>query len=185
MIYLCVAFKEEAKPLLQQWQFQRDKAAPCTLYYTDNIYLCITRMGHAKAQEALTALLTYRPPQTGDCFINFGICAAPDSFAIGEVLHCSHLFYNDRLLTLSSPATCHLRTVDTPCATPHATPVDMEAFFLFQTALAHFSRCFCIKVVSDHFQPEAVCIRTLKTLLHNGVTILKEIIHENCCCHRC
>jgi len=45
MIYICVAFKEEAKPLLSQWQFKQDKHAPCKLYVSDEIYLVITQMG--------------------------------------------------------------------------------------------------------------------------------------------
>ncbi len=184
MIYISVAFKEEAKPLLQQWQFQRDKRAPCTLYAARHIYLLITQMGPTNARHALETLLHYRPPKPGDCFINFGICAAPDSYALGTVLRCNHLTYHNQSLRLDAKTTCTLQMHDSPCniVQPHA--VDMESFILFQHALPHFSQCFCIKVVSDHFQPETVCKHTIAPLLQHGVATLKEIIHEYRHCDR-
>ncbi len=184
MIYISVAFKEEAKPLLQQWQFQRDKNAPCTIYAAKHIYLLITQMGQENAKRALEALLCYRPPQPQDCFINFGICAAPVSYAIGEVLRCNHLIYRRQSLRLDSKNTCILQTHDAPCDTEQPHAVDMESFALFQKALPRFARCYCIKVVSDHFQPQAASTRTMAALLHRGVSTLKEIVHENSHCHR-
>ncbi len=184
MIYICVAFKEEAKSLLQQWSFRRDKSAPCTLYINADIYLCITKMGPEHASRALEALLRYRPPQPQDCFINFGICAAPASYAIGTVLHCNHLMYRNRSLTLDAKNTLTLQTYDTPCRTKQPHAVDMEAFSLFEKALPLFAQCYCIKVVSDHFEPDTVSSDTIATLLHRGVATLKEIVYENRHRHR-
>jgi len=185
MIYICVAFKEEAKPILQQWSFRRDKRAPCALYVNEHIYLCVTQMGQERALRALEALLQYRPPQQGDCFVNFGICAAPKSYALGEVLQCNYLIYGEQSLRLDADtASITLQMHDVPCRSEQPHAVDMESFALFDKALPLFLRCYCIKIVSDHFEPESINKETIITLLHRGVATLKEIIDENCCCHR-
>ncbi len=179
MIYISVAFKEEAKPLLQQWQFKRDKSAPCKLYVTDGICVLITQMGQENASRSLEALLSYLPPNKNDIFINFGICAAPTNYEIGEVLECSHLYYENESIVLKSTYRCSLTTVDSPVSFSHSTAVDMEAFALFKTALRLFKKCHCIKVVSDHFKPLHVKKETIALLLDGGASIIKEIVHEN------
>jgi nucleoside phosphorylase len=184
MIYICVAFKEEAKPLLAQWQFKRDRAAPCKVYLSDEIYLLITQMGQSSATEALETLLSYLPPKKDDIFINFGICAAPKEYEIGTVLECSDIYYGHHHLHLHSPSTCHLTTVDTPASSEEKTAVDMEAFGLFKIALHVFNRCYCIKVVSDHFKPLYVKEQNIATLLTGGGAKIKEIVNENSHCHR-
>ncbi|MEA2111219.1 MAG: hypothetical protein U9P71_04125 [Campylobacterota bacterium] len=179
MTYIFVAFKEEAKPLLQLWQFKRDKNAPCKLYVSDDIYLVITQMGQENASNALVALLEYLPPKENDCFINFGICAAPKNHAIGDVLECSHIYYKKESIELCSHPICKLMTVDTPASSKHNTAIDMEAFALFKTAIDKFKTCHCIKIVSDHFEPLHVNKKTVATLLNSGVATIKELVNEN------
>ncbi len=179
MIYISVAFKEEAKPLLQQWQFKQDKHAPCKLYVADGICALITQMGQENASRSLEALLSYLPPKKDDIFINFGICAAPTNYEIGEVLECSHIYYKNESIILKSTCRCPLTTVDAPASSNHSTAVDMEAFALFKTALHLFEKCHCIKVVSDHFEPLHVKKENIVTLLDEGINIIKEIVHEN------
>jgi nucleoside phosphorylase len=176
---------------LQQWQFKQDKNAPCRVYLAQEICLFITQISQERAAKNLLALLHYMPPQKDDVFINFGICAAPSHYAIGETLLCTKLFYNDQCLTLEQPSqfTCkteHLRTLDTATSSPYVSAIDMEAFALFTIALEHFSstKCYCIKVVSDHFEPSTVNPKTIASLLNSGVVLIKEIIDENRHCHR-
>ncbi len=194
MIYICVAFKEEAKPLLALWQFKRNKSAPCKLYVSDKIYLVITQMGQENASKAIRELLLYLPPKQNDVFINFGICAAPKNFAIGDVLECSSIAYKKETLKLHSkfiPSRgtyeCKLTTLDAPTSSEYDTAVDMEAFALFKitttssSLTAHvFQKNYCIKVVSDHFEPLHVDRKNLTHLLSDGVAKIKEIVDENC-----
>ena len=184
MTYISVAFKEEAKVLLRQWRFKQDKTAPCKLYVARDVCLLVTQMGQSNALKSLEALLSYLPPKNSDVFINFGICAAPAAYSVGEVLECSHIYHDNASIVLKSTCNTPLTTVDAPASRHHNTAVDMEAFVLFQTARHRFKTCHCIKVVSDHFKPLHVRKETIAPLLAGGVTRIKEIVHENRCCHR-
>ena len=163
MRYIICAFKGEAHPLINHFNLTRTTGFAYPLYQNENTLLIITHMGYENALMATSALLGYRPPEPDDLLINVGICAAPKSFEIGELIVIHKISYNAHDLYpmfLVKHPFMHsaLISVDTVQSTMQSLPVDMEAHAIFK-ASARFmpsDQMLFIKIVSDHFDPKSV-----------------------------
>lgn len=183
MIYFITALYDEAKPILQQWSFKRDRSLHYRLYRNNTMYLLVTQMGMDNAAKAAKALMQHIPPKNGDILINVGLCAAPEMHPLGSALYAHSIYYKDKKIKLpekfnfSLPAIA-LRTVDTPSSTPQECAVDMEAYAIYQAAqpFFHSSKMIFFKIVFDHFEPEFIDKKRAIDLIKQNMPKLEMLI---------
>ena len=163
MKYLIVALGAEARPFLDSAPFIKRNVLPFALYEADDMLLCISGIGYENAMMATAALLGYRAPSPNDILLNYGICAAPMQYDIGELLlihelTCNHVHLYPDMLIKHPFHEASLLSVDAPCAIPQDIPVDMEGFAIFKTAsrFMQLHQMLFVKIVSDHFDPQRV-----------------------------
>jgi len=192
MIYFITALYNEAKPLLEQWSFKRDKSLPYRLYYNDRMYLLVTQIGMENATEAVQSMIRHIPPKEYDILINVGLCAAPEIHPLGSALYVHSIYYKDKTIKLpgkynATLPSVSLRTVDLPVSIPQDYAVDMEAYAIYKVAhpFFHTGNIIFFKIVSDHFKPELVdkkraidLIRQNMPKLELIMTALQEEKHE-------
>lgn len=183
MIYIITALDAEAKPLCDYYRLKRDTALPYTLYRNEQMVLLVSGMGKTNALMAVSALLGWRVPGSGDIMINIGICGAPSDYRIGEALLIHQIrdgerrYYPDILYThplRESSLVC----VDEPQAMPYEHPVDMESSAIFQSASRFFRlhQMAFMKIVSDHFTPENVIKEGAMELIRSHADTLDGVI---------
>ncbi|MFZ5374250.1 MAG: phosphorylase, partial [Campylobacterota bacterium] len=131
MIYLIAALDAEARPLIEHYRLRRDRSLPYAVYRGEEAILLITQPGKANAMMATSALLGWQSPSDKDILINIGVCGAPESHPIGQVLLVHQIIDSERryypdILYPHTFAETPLRCVDLPVAAPGDFPVDME-----------------------------------------------------------
>lgn len=180
MIYIATATLSEAKPFVEYFSLKQQKSLPFSLFKNSDITLIVTGIGYLNAPVAVAALFGQCGPKEDDLFVNIGICAATDDYAIGELLlahklsllpilknrafdcYCDLLFEHDvREVTLTTALAVHDEEPDAVEA------LDMEGYFLFQAAKRFFSmeRMLFLKVVSDHFASKEVTPKKVEALI--------------------
>lgn len=185
MIYLITALDAEAKPLCDYYRLKRDTSLPYTLYRNDNFLLLVSGIGKANTMMALSALLGWRIPETGDILVNIGICGAPSDYTIGEALLIHQIFegarrYYPDILYPHTFREASLVCIDSPQSIVHDYPIDMESSAVFQAASRFFKlhQMAFIKVVSDHFTPESVTKEGAIQLIGSHVNTFDELIYN-------
>ncbi|MDD5052033.1 MAG: hypothetical protein PHO27_04770 [Sulfuricurvum sp.] len=182
MIYLITALDAEARTLVEHYRLKRDTSLPYTLYRGDNIILLVCGMGKMQAAMSVSALLGWKIPNNDDILINIGICGAPPSYSIGEVLLVHKIidgnkhYYPDILYTHSLRETS-LLCVDSPQESILNYPVDMESGGIFLAASKFFKlhQMAFIKIVSDHCEPNNVTKEGVINLIHTHLPILAQL----------
>lgn len=183
MIYIITALDAEAKPLCDYYRLKRDLSLPFTLYRNEQMVLLVSGMGKTNALMAVSALLGWRVPGSGDIMINIGICGAPSAYTIGEGLLIHQIrdgerrYYPDILYT-HPLCESSLVSVDEPQAMPYEYPVDMESSAVFQAASRFFKlhQMAFMKIVSDHFTPEKVTKEGAMDLIRSHTDTLDGVI---------
>ncbi len=183
MIYLMTALMAEAKPLLEHWSFKRDKTFIGRFYRNDSMGLLVTGMGMENTSKTLETFTDHVSFGEDDTVINFGLCAAPETFELGAMVIADTLIHQDRSVTVSPLidhhfTTIHLETFNAPVASRLEHAADMEAFSIYdtlhnQTGLTHFLFC---KVVSDHFTPNEIELDHAVSLLRMNVKNLDALV---------
>lgn len=183
MIYLITALDAEARPLCEYYRLKRDTSLPYTLYRNEEIVLVVSGMGRTNALMAVSALLGWRVPEVTDILINIGICGAPSTYAIGEVLLIHQILDGDRryypdILYPHRLRETSMRCVDTPQALFTDYPVDMESGAIFQAAsrFLKLHQMAFLKIVSDHCTPELVTKEGVMELLRSHVNSVDTLI---------
>lgn len=183
MIYIVTALDAEARPLIETYSLTRNHILPYTLYTGDEAIVLVCGMGKANAMMATSALLGYRIPQKGDILLNIGICAAPESFSVGEMAVVHQIIDHDRrtypdILYPHSFRETPLLCVDAPQSTPLPYPADMESAGIFNAARAFFKlhRMAFVKIVSDHFEPHRVTRETAEELIRTNLENIRTVI---------
>lgn len=183
MIYLVVALRAEAKPLLEHWSFKRNRSVPQRLYEREGMALLVTQMGRGNAAAALEAVLARENPKAEDLLINFGLCAAPSSHPPGSAVSAGELRCKGRSVPLRVPdienvAQMVLETVDEPFRGRCDHAVDMEACGIYSCAQNYFKpgRIAFFKVVSDHFTPEGFDREEAVGHLGESIPLLEKLI---------
>ncbi len=183
MIYIITALDAEAKPLCDYYRLKRDLSLPFTLYRNEQMVLLVSGMGKTNALMAVSALLGWWVPGSGDIMINIGICGAPSAYTIGEGLLIHQIrdgerrYYPDILYT-HPLCESSLVSVDEPQAMPYEYPVDMESSAVFQAASRFFKlhQMAFMKIVSDHFTPEKVTKEGAMDLIRSHTDTLDGVI---------
>ena len=98
MLYITVALSAEARPLIDHFQLTRTYTLPYTTFENEEVKLIVTGIGIENAMMATSALLGQFPPSKTDILVNIGICAAPQSFEIGEVFLVHKISYKNNFL---------------------------------------------------------------------------------------
>lgn len=185
MIYLITALDAEAKPLCDHYRLKRDSSLPYTLYRNDEMVLLVSGIGKANTLMALSALLGWRIPKSGDILINIGICGAPPEYTIGEALLIHQIFEGERryypdILYPHTFRESSLACIDSPQSIVRDYPVDMESSAVFQAASRFFKlhQMAFIKIVSDHFTPESVTKEGAMDLVRSHANTLDELIRN-------
>ncbi len=183
MRYIICAFNGEARPFIDHFKLKRIHDLPYPLYQNENTLLIITQMGYENALMATNTLMGYRPPKGEDILINIGVCAAPKSYVIGELLiihkinYKTDSYYPDILFQHNFKES-DLLSVDTIQSSMHNLPVDMEAHAIFSSA-PHFMQThqmLFIKIVSDHFEPKNVKYKELTQSIRKRVPDIETLI---------
>jgi len=160
MTYIVCAFEAEARALIDSYRLIKHETRPFAVFGNDKIHLIISGMGQAKAKEAAQYLLSRQSIQKEDIFINIGICAAQQSYKVGELLIIKSI-HNEETSHLLSTPTSPIKEVScfsAGTAQEHSTQTDiaeMEALGLYETLKENFlpENMSFLKVVSDNFQP--------------------------------
>ncbi len=169
MTYIITATPTEAQAIKEHFKLTKVSHTPYRTFKNDSMYVVVSGMGEANVRKCVRYLLAHEAITHITPVYNFGIAAAPDTYAIGESVLIQEVRYNTLSLTLDTQGSV-LQTYDTPQSSLKDTLVDMEAFFIAEE-LRHYNLKI-IKVVSDHFKPETITKEFVKQLLRNA---LREI----------
>lgn len=182
MIYFVTALDAEARPLIDHYRLKRDTTLPYTLYRDEEILLLVTGIGKTNALMAVSAVLGYSLPCTGDILLNIGICGAPKEYEVGEALMVHKIIDNDRsyypdMLYTHALRETSLQCVDKPQESAHELPVDMESAAVFQAAsrFLKLHQMGFLKIVSDHFEPEYVTKEGVQELVRSHLPTIDEL----------
>ncbi len=178
MHYIVTALKPEAQAFVDHYKLKKSKLNNFTIFSNNNITLIISGIGVEKARLATQTLINNFDITDEDIYFNVGICAAAHNYAIGELIECGGVIYEELEYIFNS---------DKPliyCAKDEANSaiyplVDMESYG-FYDAVVHnpaIKKFHIIKVVSDHFEPEKVAKEETKSLLFNVIDAINEIIN--------
>jgi len=161
MTYILCAFEAEARALIDFYKLSKQKSGSYSFFKDDEHLIFISGMGQKSASEAIQALMLNFPTHANDSFINLGICAAQNSFEIGQLVQIKKLCNEDE--------SHHLPIIDSGIQTvscfsakvPLDRPVnediaEMEALGLYQSIHNYFKaeHISFLKVVSDNFNPQ-------------------------------
>ncbi len=183
MIYIILALSSEAKPLIHHYKLKAVEENSLSLFGNKEILLCITQIGFENALMQMQKLCEYRKPKDDDILLNIGLCGAPSQYKIGSLLIIDELRYKSQRHKLSllidhSFKTSPLTTVTKAQKNFFETPVDMEAFAVFQSASRYMptENLYFIKIVSDHFEPETLNKNLAYGLINKQIKNLSILI---------
>ena len=156
LIYIIVAFKMEAKPLIDYFKLQKQEDKNFLIYQNDKIKLIVSGVGKINSAIATTYILQN---STKDSIVfNIGLCAGQkvgNIYLINEVVDYNtnikkklHIDFEHNFKTMT------LTTFDVPVSSWHKTLVDMEGigFYLSASKFINTNKIFIIKIVSDNFK---------------------------------
>jgi len=179
MIYIITALKPEAQAFVDFYKLKKSKLENYSLFSNANIKLIISGLGVTNARNATQTLINYFDITDEDIYLNVGICAAEQTFEIGELLEIGNIVYQE-LDYIFKTDKQELLCLDTPAKTACAKVVDMESYG-FYDAVIHspaIKNFYIFKVVSDHFEPHLVTKETTKLLLFNAINEINTIIQN-------
>ena len=177
MLYIVTALKPEAQAFVDKYKLKKNKLQNYTLFQNENIRLIISGIGVNNARLATQTLINTYDITDDDIYLNVGICAAPSSYAIGELLLIGSVTYRNTSYTFDTDK--HTLTCkDEEAATEHQTLVDMESFGFYDAAIHNpaIKKFHIIKVVSDHFKPNTVTKEHTKSLLFNVIDAITSLL---------
>jgi len=188
MIHLLFALKVEALALINLYQLKKIKHLPFTLYKNEYISILITQLGLEMAEKNTLAYLQYTEINPSDTLINIGICAAPNKYAIEEIILVDKLSYKDVQINLTpikhkEYKTAALISFMQEQEQTQETCADMEAFAIISSALKYFNKeqLYIIKIVSDHYEPQSITKESVQDMMYKNRNKFQQIIEESSC----
>lgn len=185
MTYFITALDAEARPLIEHYRLKRITPLPYTLYQGEDTVLLVTGMGKINALMALSAFLGWKIPTDEDILMNIGVCGAPISYKIGEVLLIHQIIDQDRcyypdILYPHLMKETSLICVDAPQSHTSEFPVDMESASIFKAASRFFKlhQMAFIKIVSDHFTPQSVTKEEVIKQITANLSTIENLRHH-------
>ncbi|MDY0234049.1 MAG: hypothetical protein RBS11_08430 [Sulfurimonas sp.] len=154
MIYVLCALKCEAQAFVDRYKLDKSKK-------NETIAIIVSGVGKQNMQDAASRVVLEM--QNDDTILNVGICAADESFKIGELVDASE-----------HKLTC----VDSEVSQSGIyTLVDMESDgFLKATKGVINSHIF--KIVSDHFEPKSITKEFAKSLVFNAIDDINRLLKQ-------
>lgn len=168
VIYVTVALFAEARPIIDRFRLKKATLQPAGKFQTfagDGMALIVSGTGALAAAVATAALLSARPPEEDDVFLNIGLCGAVDpGLRIGQavlahkIVHreTGRAYYPDVLVRhpFREAAVETVPRVVRRVSARTADAVDMEAAGCFEAALAFLPphRLAFVKIVSDRVE---------------------------------
>lgn len=181
MIYILCAFESEARALIDKYKLQKKHTGPYKYFDDENHLILISGMGQDNAAQAVTHLLLNFSHSQEDIFINLGICAAQNTFEIGELVQVKKLQNSQESHYLSTPlskitsVSCFSsnKTLDRPVNEDIA---EMEAMNIYKTVSQYFhaDKISFLKVVSDHFNPIKPSKQLVISLINNRLAEIEN-----------
>lgn len=182
MQYVTVAFRAEARPLIESWRLTLDSSVKEYSVYRSrkpDRTLIITGMGKDSAAQATRFILSKAIPQ--DTLLNIGLagCRHTDTiigtvFSVKIVIDAEH----QRCYTIGKISTkkdspeavleTHIHPVESPeRMSPEADLVDMEASGCIEAAKEKLplSSIYCLKIVSDHLNTNQFHTQNIPALM--------------------
>ena len=185
VLYIICAFEAEARALIDNYKLTKKQIKPFSLFENSEIHLIICGMGPDNAKTASQYLLASYPPNKEDSLVNLGVCAAQDSYKIGELLQVKSLqnqTSNYALETIASTiktVSCYSSEMllDTPSNTDIA---EMEALSIYENISTYFQpkNISFLKVVSDNFKPFKPNKQFIIDLIRSNIEPIKEHINQ-------
>jgi purine-nucleoside phosphorylase len=167
MIYIVVALKGEAQAFVDKHKLSKKSVHGFTLFGNKHMTLIISGMGVQNARVATQTLINLYDITDEDIYLNVGICAANEKYAIGELLAINAIGYQENFYKCSHEQGKNITCVDEPLMHDAHEIADMESFG-FYDAVIHspaIKKFFIFKIVSDHFEPQKVTKDGAKMLL--------------------
>ena len=173
MILIVAALKAELLPLIQYFRIeQKEIVAQGTLYHSEKLHLLRTGVGMQNAREVFSEYLKKYDP---DKIINLGTAGTLNQkFSVGMIVEAGciqneqsekiypmrmqleeQLFENVYLLTVKD-AVLNQQRKERLFIQFNSDIVDMEAFVLASVALQHRINFYCIKIISDQADENAI-----------------------------
>ena len=173
MILIVAALKAELLPLIQYFRIeQKEIVAQGTLYHSEKLHLLRTGVGMQNAREVFSEYLKKYDP---DKIINLGTAGTLNQkFSVGMIVEAGciqneqsekiypmrmqleeQLFENVYLLTVKD-AVLNQQRKEILFIQFNSDIVDMEAFVLASVALQHRINFYCIKIISDQADENAI-----------------------------
>ena len=183
MLYLVVSHSAEARPIIDSYRLKRVYTLPYTMFENDDVRLVISGMGIENAMMATSALLGHLPPKKSDILVNVGVCAAPQSLAVGEAFLAHKISYKGHscfpdILFEHPLDESDIISVDAPAHDPLTAPTDMECYGVYKAASRFLSshQMLFFKIVSDHFEPQNVTKELAAELVSGNIEKLRNVI---------
>jgi len=179
MIYIITALKPEAQAFVDKYKLKKNKLQNYTLFENENIKLIIGGIGVKNARFATQTLINNFDITDDDIYLNVGICAAPKSYSIGELIEAGSVTYRGISCTFNKDKQILICT-DKEIEIEQNNIVDMESYG-FYDAVVHnpaIKKFHILKVVSDHFEPKKVTKEGSKSLLFNVIDDINSIIFQ-------
>ena len=179
MLYIVTALKPEAQAFVDKYKLQKSKLQNYTLFHNENIRLIISGIGVDNARIATQTLIDTYDITNNDIYLNIGICAAPTSYTIGQLLEIGSVAYKNTTYTFNTnkhTITCK----DEEATIKQETIIDMESFGFYDAVIHNpaIKKFHILKVVSDHFQPQTITKEKTKSLLFNLIDAINSVIEN-------
>jgi len=186
MTYIITALLIEAKPIINHFKLKKEMIDDLIVYKNSDITLCITQVGYDNALHVSRRFLYLSKPTKDDIVINIGVCAAPTEYKIGEVLLIDRVEFEEKSVTLHVTTDISLTTLKEPQSSYLNTPVDMEAYAIYEAGrnFFEFNQIFFIKIVSDHFEPKSLNKNLLYALINRNINNISSLIKEFLICQQ-
>jgi len=179
MLYIVTALKPEAQAFVDKYKLKKNKLQNYTLFQNENITLIISGIGVNNARLATQTLINNFDICDDDIYLNIGICAAPKSHSIGELLEVGEIIYTNTSY-LFNPEKQTLTCKDKEASSEQATIVDMESYGFYDAVIHNpaIKKFHILKVVSDHFKPNTITKESTKSLLFNVIDDINSITFD-------
>jgi nucleoside phosphorylase len=177
MIYIQTALKPEAQAFVDYFKLQKTKLDGYSLFENEQLKLIISGMGVKNARLATQTLIDHFDISDADIYCNAGICGASKKYAIGELLACGGVVYED-IAYIFDERLPSITCVSQALFSPKYLLADMESYG-FYDAIIHnpaIKKFHILKVVSDHFEPQKVTKEMAKSLLFAKMQEIEKIM---------
>ena len=179
MLYIVTALKPEAQAFVDKYKLKKNKLQNYTLFQNENITLIISGIGAHSARLATQTLINNFDITDDDIYLNVGICAAPSTHNIGELIEIGSVTYRNTDYLFDAEKQT-LTCKDEEAATEQKTIVDMESYGFYDAVIHNpaIKKFHILKVVSDHFKPQTVTKENTKSLLFNVIDDINRVLQN-------